>query len=101
MPMKALLCLLHLFAMAEEGWRASGACDSPQASDAFASIQVKKAAESHGDPKKIMGGDARRYENGTVEVDIVYEDGTVEVAQVYVNGTLVVDNAPALLQDLE
>ena len=63
--------------------------------------QVKKVADSQGDPKKIIREDLRTYENGTIEVDMVYGDGTVEVAQIYVNGTLVVDNAPALLQDLE
>ncbi|CAL1150331.1 unnamed protein product [Cladocopium goreaui] len=76
MTLRVLLCLVQLtMSASKEGLCASGACDLP-ASDAHAALQVKKVAESQGDPKKIFGKAILRFDDGTMEVDTVYEDGT-------------------------
>lgn len=91
-----LLCLLQLTMSEEashEGLCAPGACDLP-ASDGLAALQVKKVAESQGDPKKIVGQAQLLLDDGTMEVDTIYEDGT------WVRGDTT-SNTPGLLQDLQ
>ena len=96
MTLRVLLCLVQLtMSASKEGLCASGACDLP-ASDAHAALQVKKVAESQGDPKKIFGKAILRFDDGTMEVDTVYEDGTWVKDE-----TLVPDDTPALVQDLQ
>ena len=98
MKLQVLLCLVQLTMSEEaskEGLCAPGACDLP-ASDAHAALQVKKVAESQGDPKKIYGTAIKRFHDGTSELDIVYEDGTWVKDE-----TLVPVDTPALVQDLQ
>lgn len=96
MKLQVLLCLVQLkMSASKEGLCVSGACDLP-ASDAHAALQVKKVAESQGDPKKIFGKAALRLDDGTVELETVYEDGTWVKDE-----TLVPDDTPALVQDLQ